>query len=285
MEIMNQELIEKFKSLVKKLHISGFENIDLLLKLTRKDIENQTDLSYAVTILLEKLQQYSNIYCYLDEEEQEELLSWNHDDFFGKIIEMIRISDDIIDVLFLMGIAHPILEANMELDDTIDSKEDYIEYFEELKEILPEEDSYLLDDIKMYHKVSVEPYKQHFQGIVVPTLKETMLEDNYEKALNCLADYISIKLKFESNSVDNINLILAKISEELHQLLNSETIHKITDMIEEEDLDTDDLEEEEYLNLVILMFENRYLRHKSCRYYYKEKLKEATSYYEKCKKR
>lgn len=277
------EQISLFKDLTNNLEISGFENIDLLLKLTKEDISMQTELSYKVTILLQKLLDLSNIYIYLNEDEETELLCWNQNDFFSKIMYLLNIASSIIGEMYTLNLIHPVLDTNIELEDIIDSKEDLLDTLNNIRDICSY-DIDIIDYIENYDEMTVEPYQIYFKSLVVPNLKDAMLNDDYDKAITTLIDYINLKLRFESNNVDNIKLILTDISQELHKRLDPEIVDNISCLIENDELDIDDLDDSEYFNLSVLSFENRYQKQKICQHYYQEKLKESNYYHKKCKK-
>lgn len=280
---MNQELLEELKVCLKDLNISGLENIDLLSQLTSKDIINQTELSYQVTPILKKLLEYANIHIYIDAEEQTELFSMNQTNFFSKVLNITRLSEEILSNLFILGILHPVLDVKIEFDDVTDSQEDCMGILSEIQDIV-EKESNINKNIELYHRKTVGIYQQKFIEIVLPILKQDMLENNYEGALNLLSEYTKMKLNFISGMECESYFIMTKICQKLHNMLNPECIDYLTDLIEDEILDIGELDDEEYFNLLILQFENRYLREKSCHYYYREKEEIMSQYLEKCKK-
>lgn len=324
-----KEKMKKLESAFEELGLEKIEKLDFLLKLTKKDIRNSTDLSYQVTPILEHLLMLSRVYEYLEDEEENELLKMNQTDFFSKIHYVTALSEQILEELIKNGILHPILETEMELEDMKDSCEYYVSILHEIKKILSrwendnydadyeedyyddcdeddygeddyDEDDYYDDcvmdsdpqmdfittDISIYFDKVVGYYQILFEKQVVPKLRKDMLEENYSHALEVLINYINLKLKLLSGLDEDNSLYLSDIALRLHQLLNEEKVEEIKRRIEidGENFDPEELDDVEYLQLLILMFENKYQRQKSCQYYYKGQSLEVEEYKKKCKK-
>lgn len=304
-----KEIIEKLNHAFEKLGIEKIENIECLLNLTKEDVEKETNLSYQVTFILEKLLTFSRIYAYLDDDEVNELLAMNQTDFFSKINAITRLSEQLLDEFRTKGIIHPILASDFELEDIIFSQEDCASILGEMNSILiqREQEKNDLEDeledilemdsfdsqensissqISTYFDRVAGYYQIVFSRQVIPELRDAMFADNYQYALEKLSDYIDLKLKLLGGLDDDNSLYLCDIAIHLHELLDTEIVDDIYNRIEieGEQFDSEDLDDEEYLNLLILMFENRYQRQKSCRYYYHEQLLETEICKEKCKK-
>lgn len=288
-----KKLIEEFKGAIHKLHISGFENIDLLLKLTVSDIENKTNLSYQVTPILEKLVQYANLYVHLDEDEQTELFKMNQTDFFSKLFEIMQLSSTILGKLLELGIIHPVLASNLSFEDMWDSQEEVMELLAEMREILPDE-SLAKECISNYLTIVIVTYQQNFMCIRIPKLRYAMLTENYQMALEELSTYVQKKLELESGIEATCSLVDSYLYQGLLNMKDSECIERLLAKVEEsefdyygveeEAFDLDELDNQEYFNLLLLRLDNRYRRQKSAYYFYGEKQKEVAKYHEKCKK-
>lgn len=288
-----KQLIKEFKKVVNELHIVELEDIDLLLKLTVDDIENQTDLSYKVTPILEKLKYYSDIYVHLDEDEQTELLRMNQTNFFNKIFYVIRLANRIIDELLICGILHPVIEGCMVFEDMLDTEEDFMELLEEIKEMLPAQEI-RKEKIQTYRRLVVAEYQQNLTDTKIPNLLKAMITENYQMALEELSTYIQKKLELESGMEKTCSLITSYLYQALLDMKDSKCIERLLAKVEESEfdyygvgegvLDLDELDNNEYFNLLLLQLDNRYRRQKSAYYFYGEKQKKITEYQEKCKK-
>lgn len=297
-----KEILENLNNAFEELRIEKIENIELLLNLTKEDIENGTDISYQVTPILERLLELSRIYLYLDDE-LDELYMMNQTYFFSKIQNITELSEKILDELKKRGIIHPILASDFEFEDTLDSQEECTYALERIKETLEkmdeekeeiEEDledtddsnNFLISQITTYYDRVVGYYQIVFSRQVVPELREDMFSEDYQHAIGVLSDYINLKLKLLSGFDEDNSIYLTDIAIDLHNSLDDWIVEDIQNRIEiEEDaFDQEELTDEEYFNLLILMFENRYQRQKSCRFYYHEQLQEVETYKEKCKK-
>lgn len=304
-----KEIIEKLNHAFKELGIEKIENIEFLLSLTKEDIKKQTNLSYQITFILEQLLKLSRIYVYLDDDEENELLAMNQTDFFSKIHAITRLSEQLLDEFRNKGIIHPILASDFELEDIICSQEDCASILGEINSILiqrEQEKNNLEDELEDVLEISsfdsqensisakISAYFDRVAGYyhvvfsrqVIPELRDAMFIDNYQYALEKLSNYIDFKLKLLGGLDDDNSLYLCDLAIHLHELLDTEIVGDIYNRIaiEGEQFDSEDLDDEEYLNLLILMFENRYHRQKSCRYYYHAQLLETEICKEKCKK-
>lgn len=300
-----KKIIEELTNVFQKLGIKRMENVELLLDLTKEDIEKQTDLNDRVTLILEKLLRLSHIYVWLDDDEENELLAMNQTDFFSKIHYVVRLSEQLLDEFRKAGIIHPILATDFELEDIISSQEDCISILAEISNILSTEnqenddfedesdiDSFnsleksIFSQISTYFDRVTGYYQVVFFRQVIPVLRDAMFVDDYQNALEKLSDYIDLKLKLLGGLDDDNSLYLCDIAVRLQGLLDAEIVGDIYSRmeIEGEQFDPEELEDDEYLNLLILMFQNRYHKHKACRYYYHTQLLETEICKEKCKK-
>ena len=297
-----KEILENLNNAFEELRIEKIENIELLLNLTKEDIENGTDISYQVTPILEQLLELSRIYLYLDDE-LDELYMMNQTYFFSKIQNITELSEKILDEFKKRGIIHPILASDFKFEDTLDSQEECTYALERIKETLEkmdeekeeiEEDledtddsnNFLISQITTYYDRVVGYYQIVFSRQVVPELREDMFSEDYQHAIGVLSDYINLKLKLLSGFDEDNSIYLTDIAIDLHNSLDDWIVEDIQNRIEIEEgaFDQEELTDEEYFNLLILMFENRYQRQKSCRFYYHEQLQEVETYKEKCKK-
>lgn len=92
-------------------------------------------------------------------------------------------------------------------------------------------------------------------------------------------------MKLLSGLDTNNILCLSDICKQLHQLLDNEIVEYICSRVEQDGKNTidDELDGRGYLNLMILLFENRYQRLQSCKYYYLEALPTSNRYKQKYK--
>lgn len=297
-----EENIKELNNAFVELGMEKIENLELLLKLTKEDIEKETELCYQLIPVFEQLLKFSRIYVYLDDDEKNELLMMNQTDFFSKIHYITRLSEELLNKFRIQGIMHPIITSDFEFEDTLDSQEECVSVLEEIKEILEEIDKEKEEEFKMQsYELQKNPlssqisaysdrvagyYQVVFYRQVVPKLKDDMFLEKYQHALEVLSNYIELKLKLLAGLDEDNFLYLTDIAINLHNSLDSWIIENIYNRIEieGEKFDPEELEEEEYFQLLILRFENRYQRQKSCQYYYHEKLLETEIYKEKCKK-
>lgn len=300
-----KEIIEKLNNAFMELGINEIGNMELLLKLSREDIEKKTDLSYQVTPILEHLLKLSRIYVYLGDDEGNELLMMNQTDFFSKIHYITRLSEKLLDEFRIQGVIHPVLASDFDFGDVIDSQEDCAFALDEIYEILAKrkeerdeweeetridsfeslEDS-ISSQISIYSDRVAGYYQVVFYRQVVPKLRDDMFSENYQHALEVLSNYIDLKTKLLAGLDEDNSLYLTDVAINLHRSLDHWIVEDIQNKIEieEDGFDQEELTDEEYFNLLILMFENRYQRQKSCRFYYYEQLQEVETYKEKCKK-
>lgn len=300
-----KEIIEKLNNAFMELGINEIGNMELLLKLSREDIEKKTDLSYQVTPILEHLLKLSRIYVYLGDDEGNELLMMNQTDFFSKIHYITRLSEKLLDEFRIHDVIHPVLASDFDFGDVIDSQEDCAFALDEIYEILAKrkeerdeweeetrmdsfeslEDS-ISSQISIYSDRVAGYYQVVFYRQVVPKLRDDMFSENYQHALEVLSNYIDLKTKLLAGLDEDNSLYLTDVAINLHRSLDHWIVEDIQNKIEieEDGFDQEELTDEEYFNLLILMFENRYQRQKSCRFYYYEQLQEVETYKEKCKK-
>ena len=293
-----KEIIEKLNGAFEELGIEKIENMELLLNLTREDIEKKTNLSYQVTPILEQLLKLSRIYVYLSDDEENELLMMNQTDFFSKIHYITRLSEKLLDEFRIQDVIHPVLASDFEFGDVIDSQEDCAFALNEIYEILAKrkeerdewEEETRMDSISSQISVYSDRVSGYYQVVfyrqVVPKLRDDMFSENYQHALEVLSDYIDLKTKLLAGLDEDNSLYLTDVAINLHRSLDDWIVEDIQNRIEieEDEFDTEELTDEEYFNLLVLMFENRYQRQKSCCFYYHEELCEVETYKEKCKK-
>ena len=294
-----REMMDELNHKLRELNMEEIKDIELLLNFTEEDTRKETDLSYQVTPIFERLLNLSMACVYLDDDDMSEIFSMNQTDFFRKIYCVAKLSNKIITFFVNQETLHPILDTTLDFENILIFQRSCLVLLDDLNRVLDAicKEEYSnggveLGSIENTVSLSISTYLDSrtdcFQKLLkqtIPMLKKSEQVGNYQQAFNILINYIDSKLELLSGLDTNNILCLSDICKQLHQLLDNEIVEYICSRIELDGKNTinDELDGRGRLNLMILLFENRYQRLQSCKYYYREGLLISNRYKQKYK--
>lgn len=212
-----QEILEKIEELIHNFSWWNDKDYQTLLELNSDDIINETENSYNVTYLLEKIYDYSRIVDYIENSELDELIKLTNEKTIYKLENAIRIAlwcKKYTNKIEESGTItkHPVCKYNDSKDYMYLTEDTFYQILEEYTKISTgEEQDKIYDILDSIDSVSSYYYENYFSNTIKPEIDLALEYANEEEILSFLSNYVFEKEIRENGSYELVSELKSRL--------------------------------------------------------------------------